>query len=91
MGDYQSINFFHFIFLFISLDGTTNYMLTKLGEEIRKKITPRIKESIPTNSRERMSFIQEEISKRKLFSKNEYAIKTWTERYFLVTQKFYTM
>ena len=73
------------------LDGTTNYMLTKLGEEIRKMITPRTEESIPTSSKERMSFIQEEISKRKLFSKNEYAMKTWTERYFLVTQKFYTM
>ncbi len=73
------------------LDGTTNYMLTKLGEEIRKKITPRTEESIPISSRERMSFIQEEISKRKLFSKNEYAMKTWTERYFLVTQKFYPL
>ncbi len=73
------------------LNGTTNYMLTKLGEEIRKMITPRTEESIPTISRERMSFIQEEISKRKLFSKNEYAMKTWTERYFLDTQKFYTI
>ncbi len=73
------------------LEGTNNYMLTKLGQEIRNAITPRTEESIPTFLRERMSFIQEEISKRKLFSKNEYAVKTWTERYYLVTQKFYTM
>ena len=48
------------------LEGTNNYMLTKLGQEIRNAITPRTEESIPTFLRERMSFIQEEISKRKL-------------------------
>lgn len=31
------------------LNGTTNYMLTKLGEEIRKMITPRTEESIMTS------------------------------------------
>jgi len=88
---YPAINALVDLGIVCKLDGTTNYMLTKLGEEIRKMITPRTEESIPTSSRERMSFIQEEISKRKLFSKNEYAMKTWTEIYFLVTQKFYPM
>ena len=70
------------------LEGTTNYMLTKLGEEIRKMIVPRLEESISTATKERMNFIQSEISKIKLFSSNEYAIKAWTERFILDARKF---
>jgi hypothetical protein len=70
------------------LEGTGNYMITKLGVEIKNLITPKIEESIPPIVKERMGFIQEELSKTELSSEKEHAVKAWVENYYLTTKKF---